>query len=1068
MTRHRILVRGLASGLALTFVCSCCNLAEPVSPTSAAGDENERDEPARAARPSKTIFVPVPLPVRVNADWVFGPGVGGAFGEASPSELSEQVKAAITKIDPNLPAAAVLRGNIFAQNGLYDLLYDAYQRDPKVFRDYCSVMSLESVRAVVRRLLDEKRTGDAINLCRRLLIIHGRPRPDSDLARVVLMLGDAYFQEERYEVARDEYTTVVTMWPKIREAQYAKMKVVLTLIRQKIYGKAREILEELEASKDTQVSMRAQLMTAALYCQVWGAEMAEAKLDDCGGVRRFDRMPDLLRYQVTAATPGDDKTTDLLRFLDAYLRGCSPRRDTSDRILTDLYSRGVLRVRERGDRIRVTLRSGEYLAGNLIPIRVRTVSGHEGTITLEYGKGSWVAELPIKNEGGLQPPEASGGQDGAPASPNHAPLYFDRDGMLARPMETNRALEGSIQQFLGTRWAKSARGRPVACPFERIADVDETDMEPGDSECLILSPEAVEKRREIPRNLLFRASQEIAKGDLESARTRLQLTCLHALAAQSVDPLWNDHPLFTASKTLISIDEQLALERSREQPALAQRLNLIIRNQPLPEALADVARAAKVRISLVPGSEEDSKRLLLRDELNVVYLDLRGATVSEALNWLLGPLQMTWRVEGPRHAISMGTARRMSGDSPWVYDVSGILFPLAKELGGNEESRVDVAKQLIAKGTDSLLSVVRRIVPSSDEFAVEPGSAALIDASRLMVYGEPDVHRQVQSFLDALGDPKTDIKSFAGNKLTEEESEGLAWLREVAPARLAAYGVARKRTAQEAARQRAFDSLSEHAWGLPTEALAREEASEAFIHCQAAWCILSPGIAGCPVGSIPACTGREVAWDGLCLSDDDDCDSLLIATRSAYTALLACLANPDDAGMKKLACQITDSLPHLLSLARKSRNSSTSARWQRPHKLAQVYAILACNAAKMAGFPLHVEEKDKQMPSTGWCGCDFMFVPPTTEESVLLASAPSDLSKKALPESFERRTNEGDLHEDDAFVLKALAAKRCGEDVWQGFRRSRAALIERHKPSGSAILFVERLGGSKTIFWKEF
>ncbi|MEX2558570.1 MAG: VWA domain-containing protein, partial [Pirellulales bacterium] len=68
-------------------------------------------------------------------------------------------------------------------------------------------------------------------------------------------------------------------------------------------------------------------------------------------------------------------------------------------------------------------------------------------------------------------------------------------------------------------------------------------------------------------------------------------------------------------------------------PALGQKLDLVIRDQSVPEALAAVAGAAQIDIQLLPGSVEDAAALLDRTEVRVGFVDLRGATAAQALDW---------------------------------------------------------------------------------------------------------------------------------------------------------------------------------------------------------------------------------------------------------------------------------------------------------------------------------------------------------------------------------------------------------------------------------------------------
>ena len=63
---------------------------------------------------------------------------------------------------------------------------------------------------------------------------------------------------------------------------------------------------------------------------------------------------------------------------------------------------------------------------------------------------------------------------------------------------------------------------------------------------------------------------------------------------------------------------------------------------------------------------------------SVTYLDLRGASVADALEWTLQPLRLTWELSDGK--VVAGSARRLPGMSAWVYDVSRIALPTAEQL----------------------------------------------------------------------------------------------------------------------------------------------------------------------------------------------------------------------------------------------------------------------------------------------------------------------------------------------------------------------------------------------------
>src|SRR5690606_6935388 len=108
--------------------------------------------------------------------------------------------------------------------------------------------------------------------------------------------------------------------------------------------------------------------------------------------------------------------------------------------------------------------------------------------------------------------------------------------------------------------------------------------------------------------------------------------------------------------------------------ALNQRLDLLIRNQSLADVLAQIDAAVEPAIEILPGSLEDAATLLAVDAPHVAYLDLRGATVADALDWALQPNRLSWWVEDG--IIRIASARRQAGAAPWIYDLGRIVLPL--------------------------------------------------------------------------------------------------------------------------------------------------------------------------------------------------------------------------------------------------------------------------------------------------------------------------------------------------------------------------------------------------------
>ena len=174
------------------------------------------------------------------------------------------------------------------------------------------------------------------------------------------------------------------------------------------------------------------------------------------------------------------------------------------------------------------------------------------------------------------------------------------------------------------------------------------------------------------QNALTDAQAVEKQGHLEAARLRYQ----HALALAADDT----HTGGTAMQAIWTLNAEIAKKQTTIYPDLNRTLDVILRNQPLVDAIRTVANAGGFQLNVVTGSLGDVAALLNVPELRVAYLDLRHATVTQGLEWLLAPYHLTWHMKAP-DTIVVGTARRLPGVSVWGYDVlDPLAMPLADEL----------------------------------------------------------------------------------------------------------------------------------------------------------------------------------------------------------------------------------------------------------------------------------------------------------------------------------------------------------------------------------------------------
>jgi Ca-activated chloride channel family protein len=267
-----------------------------------------------------------------------------------------------------------------------------------------------------------------------------------------------------------------------------------------------------------------------------------------------------------------------------------------------------------------------------------------------------------------------------------------------------------------------------------------------------------------------------------------------------------------ALAALEEIRERQIAEWKKALPALDKKLDVVLRDRTLPEALTDVAKSAGLNVELLEGSVDDATTMTGQSQ-HITYLDLRRATAAQALDWLLQPAKMNWIVSGDK--IVAGTDRRREGVSAWVYDVSTIALPADKKLAelGDYQKALEAAKQ----DADAFLAATRTALSSDANAVVWYGPG------QVLVIGDAKLHQQAAKLLADLASP--DFKAPAA----------LAKLHAVTSQRAKerAEAVAKRRAAQEL-----FGVAAVHdhfGWALLAEAAAGKLDLEALTELQIAW-----------------------------------------------------------------------------------------------------------------------------------------------------------------------------------------------------------------------------------------
>ena len=512
------------------------------------------------------------------------------------------------------------------------------------------------------------------------------------------------------------------------------------------------------------------------------------------------------------------------------------------------------------------------------------------------------------------------------------------------------------------------------------------------------------QRNEEVRQALAQAEELQKCGNLEAARLRYQ----HVLGLLAgIDDEDEIYP--AAARAIFSITEEIGRKRAETHPRLNRKLDLVIRHEPLGDAIHTVVNAGGFELDLIAGSLEDAGELLNLTELRVTFLDLRNATVIQALDWLLAPYHLTWEMKGA-DTITVGTSRRLHAPSTWGYEVAHLTIPSETEFK-KFKSEEDIGNAL-----GEFLEGVRIVIDQKDDTGLNPGSAVLIDSSRLLVYGEPHIHAKVKMLLEALRDNQLDIAATAGRNLSKKERTSLKALQELSAKRWEMGAEDRKQAAAKGAREHAESSMDDTPWQLLAEAVRGSVDLEALTILQSAWD--NPRI-----GEI---------------------DSELLA-RAAWCIGMAARAIPDDT--------------ELATLAEKSVSTVKAMKLWKPKDdedyddLAPLYAALllrdgGARNTQVDGVVMSLVRSDE----SSWDRTTRLIA-----QGWLSASAEVD---RVLTHSIATHEFEG----DDSVLLASLLAKRRGGQLWQTFREEMPSIVGKQPLNGHVVVLVNRLESSPLAF----
>ena len=560
---------------------------------------------------------------------------------------------------------------------------------------------------------------------------------------------------------------------------------------------------------------------------------------------------------------------------------------------------------------------------------------------------------------------------------------------------------GAQQNFAGQQ--RVALGDRLAQHPTQLAAVDAFGIVEGDDALKSISAapgitaavtvEHVEAITKAAHHAAETAAKLREEGDLSSARQAYVRAFMWDSALANLGHSSGE----IASDALAAIEKlrTAQVDAWREKtPALDRRLDLVLRDCDLAAALEQIAKAAGLEeIALVEGSLDDVQALEV--DTHVRYLDLRRATVAQALDWLLVPARLQWSAEDGR--ISVASARRTAGDTAWVYDVSVIATPLEGELPKPEDDYgkwVAASQALAGQFSDTL-----RAALNLDESRVcwfAPG--------QLLVVGPQAKHEEIGELLKTLAAPKTELKG------------DFARLHALTSRRAAERNEMAGKLDQIRRLYKVAAAHDEFAWRLLAGHAAGELDDEALAELQIAW--------------------RDPATGKLA-----DSEAAPLILRSWWAVAQAARMRPDNADLASLAeTAEMASRPAVLQVRKMLKEDAQSVAGF----LGVVYARLASGDRRVMAAEL-----DRLWSTSHEQGSPLATL--ALVSRTLLEEGTQDVQAPLA------QLAESDVAGEDLVVLTALACRNAGGKAWMTFRANARRLLGQQPLAGSVVVLINRL-----------
>jgi len=548
--------------------------------------------------------------------------------------------------------------------------------------------------------------------------------------------------------------------------------------------------------------------------------------------------------------------------------------------------------------------------------------------------------------------------------------------------------------------SRPAKGQPIVS-FEKLADLGESLVVDGRYAAVAFGGD-MKEIAQAAQQLLEAGRAQLKKNEYDLARGYLVRAYFLATAATNRGNHQTSQTTSAALAELELLHSKQVEAWKKETPTLDTKLDLVLRDTSVDEALDAIAQAVKTRIRLIDGSIEDASDMLAGRNVRVTYLDLRGATVAQALDWMLQPLRLTWQPEPGRGAgktIVAGSDRRMPRITAWVYDVSTIALPTKEEFDKIEDRTKAMA--MVAGNAKQFIDAVRKALKASDE------EVTWFAPGQLLVIGNTKTHGQAAEMFAMLSNPAA------------KPVRSLTALHTKTSARAQNRRDQLQKARELSRLMETFDVHDQFGWNLLAAALASQVDDEALTELQIAW----------------RAEETKKLFDG---------EGAGVALRSAWAITTASRLLPDHKGISALADQVRDK-------CRPAAEKAVTTLKDRPQEfsavLTAVYAAMVignthANANVLAALP------NKTTADSPVAGALF------AARGLLSSSHRTDGAQLGS------LVAAGKVKGEDITVLVAMACHKAGGELWTTFRAEKRGILGKQPLPGSIVVLINRLSGN--------